>query len=159
MTLPPEWSEFIALLCAARVRFLIVGAHALAVHGRPRATGDLDILVEPSSSATSEPPDVLDLLDLALLPPKPKASIGSAPQRPAQQRSQTSGDFGTDCADAGVVAQQPVVDLQLHVTNPKRVPCTRRIDQPRAPSTAFADDEAGRGEGVGEVPASGTWSS
>ena len=48
MTLPPEWSEFIALLCAARVRFLIVGAHALAVHGRPRATGDLDILVEPT---------------------------------------------------------------------------------------------------------------
>lgn len=48
MTLPPEWNEFIGLLCAARVRFLIVGAHALAVHGRPRATGDLDILVDPT---------------------------------------------------------------------------------------------------------------
>jgi hypothetical protein len=48
VTLPPEWSEFIGLLCGARVRFLIVGAHALAVHGRPRATGDLDILVEPT---------------------------------------------------------------------------------------------------------------
>ena len=50
MTLPPEWSEFIGLLCAARVRFLVVGAHALAVHGRPRATGDLDILVEPTAA-------------------------------------------------------------------------------------------------------------
>ncbi len=48
MTLPPEWSEFIGLLCAERVRFLIVGAHALAVHGRPRATGDLDIWVDPT---------------------------------------------------------------------------------------------------------------
>lgn len=48
MTLPPEWSEFLALLSAGRVRFLIVGAHALAVHGRPRATGDLDILVDPT---------------------------------------------------------------------------------------------------------------
>lgn len=48
MTLPPEWSEFIGLLCGARVRFLVVGAHALAVLGRPRATGDLDILVEPT---------------------------------------------------------------------------------------------------------------
>lgn len=48
MILPPEWSEFIGLLCAERVRFLIVGAHALAVHGRPRATGDLDVLVEPT---------------------------------------------------------------------------------------------------------------
>lgn len=48
MKLPPDWSEFIRLLCRHRVRFLIVGAHALAVHGRPRATGDLDILVEPT---------------------------------------------------------------------------------------------------------------
>jgi hypothetical protein len=28
------------------VRFLIVGAYALAVHGRPRATGDLDIWID-----------------------------------------------------------------------------------------------------------------
>jgi hypothetical protein len=47
--LPPDWSELIGLLCAERVRFVIVGAHALAVHGRPRATGDLDILVEPTA--------------------------------------------------------------------------------------------------------------
>src|SRR5215471_227522 len=29
------------------VRFLIVGAYPLGVHGKPRATGDLDIWVEP----------------------------------------------------------------------------------------------------------------
>ncbi len=28
------------------VRFLVVGAYALGVHGRPRATGDLDVWVE-----------------------------------------------------------------------------------------------------------------
>jgi hypothetical protein len=28
------------------VRFLVVGAYALAVHGRPRATGDLDLWIE-----------------------------------------------------------------------------------------------------------------
>lgn len=48
MKLPPEWSELIGLLCAERVRFLIVGAHALAAHGRPRATGDLDLFVDPT---------------------------------------------------------------------------------------------------------------
>ena len=48
MHLPSEWKEFIGLLCSHRVRFLIVGAHALAAHGRPRATGDLDFLVEPT---------------------------------------------------------------------------------------------------------------
>ena len=41
--------DFIDLLrafIAADVRFLIVGAYALALHGRPRATGDLDVWVE-----------------------------------------------------------------------------------------------------------------
>jgi len=43
--------DFLDLLRAftdREVRFLIVGAYALAVHGRPRATGDLDVWVEPS---------------------------------------------------------------------------------------------------------------
>ncbi len=48
MKLPPDWSEFISLLCAHRVRFLIVGAHALAAHGRPRATQHIDFWVEPT---------------------------------------------------------------------------------------------------------------
>jgi hypothetical protein len=30
------------------VRFLVVGAYALGVHGRPRATGDLDVWVDPT---------------------------------------------------------------------------------------------------------------
>lgn len=48
MKLPRDWKELIDLLCSHRVRFLVVGAHALAVHGNPRATGDLDLLVEPT---------------------------------------------------------------------------------------------------------------
>ncbi|MBZ0234908.1 MAG: hypothetical protein K8M05_21450 [Deltaproteobacteria bacterium] len=50
MKLPPDWRSFIASLCANKVRFVIVGAHALAVHGRPRATQDLDILVAPTEA-------------------------------------------------------------------------------------------------------------
>lgn len=41
--------DFVALLqafVAHDVRFLIVGAYALALHGRPRATGDLDVWVD-----------------------------------------------------------------------------------------------------------------
>lgn len=49
MKLPPDWTELIGLLCAEGVRFVVVGAHALAVHGRPRATGDLDLFVEPTA--------------------------------------------------------------------------------------------------------------
>lgn len=41
--------DFVDLLRAfvdADVRFLVVGAYALAIHGRPRGTGDLDVWVE-----------------------------------------------------------------------------------------------------------------
>jgi len=40
---------WLSTLSAAGVRFLIVGAHALAAHGVPRATGDLGIWVRPTS--------------------------------------------------------------------------------------------------------------
>lgn len=50
ISFPPEWSECIDLLCAHRVRFLVVGAHALAASGRPRATQDIDLWVEPSEA-------------------------------------------------------------------------------------------------------------
>jgi hypothetical protein len=35
-------------LCEADARFLIVGGYAVAAHGRPRATKDLDVWVEAS---------------------------------------------------------------------------------------------------------------
>ncbi len=50
LILPRDWSEFIGLLSSHRVRYLIVGAHAVAAAGRPRATQDLDIFVEPEVS-------------------------------------------------------------------------------------------------------------
>lgn len=50
MQLPPDWSEFLSVLRRHGVRFLVVGAHALAAHGRPRATQDLDVLVAPTAA-------------------------------------------------------------------------------------------------------------
>lgn len=50
MKLPREWQERIESLLSHRVRFLIVGAHALAAHGRPRATQDLDLFVDPTAA-------------------------------------------------------------------------------------------------------------
>jgi hypothetical protein len=41
-----NFRDVLAELLAAKARFLVVGAHALAVHGVPRATGDLDVWVE-----------------------------------------------------------------------------------------------------------------
>ena len=33
---------------AQRVRYLLIGAHAVALHARPRATKDLDVLLDPA---------------------------------------------------------------------------------------------------------------
>ncbi len=44
----PDFVDFLAALLAVEARFLVVGAHALAVHGVPRATGDIDIWIDRS---------------------------------------------------------------------------------------------------------------
>lgn len=44
-----DFVEMLSALSAAGVKFLVVGAHALAAHGAPRATGDLDIWVQATS--------------------------------------------------------------------------------------------------------------
>jgi hypothetical protein len=43
--LNPDFLDFLRCLIEAGARFLVVGAHAMAVHGVPRATGDIDIWV------------------------------------------------------------------------------------------------------------------
>jgi hypothetical protein len=40
-----DFLELLRAFIEAEVRFLVVGAYALALHGHPRATGDLDIWV------------------------------------------------------------------------------------------------------------------
>lgn len=43
MKLDPDFREFIECCVAREVRFLIVGGYALAAHGHPRFTKDLDV--------------------------------------------------------------------------------------------------------------------
>ena len=50
MELHADWKEFLSLLNSNRVRYIVVGAHALGALGEPRFTGDLDVLIEPSTA-------------------------------------------------------------------------------------------------------------
>jgi hypothetical protein len=43
----PDFRDLLSEFSAHRVEFLLVGAHALAVHGLVRATKDLDVWVRP----------------------------------------------------------------------------------------------------------------
>jgi hypothetical protein len=48
MNLNPDFRDLLTLFNASGVKYVVVGAYALAVHGVPRFTGDIDLFVEPS---------------------------------------------------------------------------------------------------------------
>ena len=50
METQPDFRELLALFNARHVEYLIVGGYALAFHGAPRFTGDLDIFVKPDAA-------------------------------------------------------------------------------------------------------------
>jgi len=86
-----DYVDFIAALLAENVRFLIVGAHALAAHGVPRATVDLDIWVEPQPGNARQvwralatfgaPLDTLQLSESDFVKPDVVAQFGLPPNR------------------------------------------------------------------------------
>ena len=43
----PDFKDMLSALSEAKIAFLLVGAYAVAAHGHPRATGDLDLWVRP----------------------------------------------------------------------------------------------------------------
>ncbi|MBI1797297.1 MAG: hypothetical protein HY076_06070 [Candidatus Eisenbacteria bacterium] len=76
-------------LSAAEARYLIVGAYAVSLHARPRATGDLDIWVEPTAENAARVHRALeafgaplqDLSEADLRTPGIVYQIGVAPRR------------------------------------------------------------------------------
>jgi hypothetical protein len=47
--LNPDFRDLLLAFAAQGVEFVVVGAYALALHGVPRFTGDLDVFVRPSA--------------------------------------------------------------------------------------------------------------
>lgn len=46
----PDFVALLRELSTAEARFLVVGGYAVSFHSRPRATGDLDVWVEPTAA-------------------------------------------------------------------------------------------------------------
>ena len=86
-----DFRELLAELVRANARFLVVGAHALSVHGVPRATVDLDVWVDPSPenaklvwaalAAFGAPLRSLGILESDFARPDMVAQIGLPPWR------------------------------------------------------------------------------
>jgi len=67
MNLDEDLKEFIELLNAREVRYVVVGAYALAYHGRARYTGDIDVFVQPSEDNSQLVAQVIEQLGFASL--------------------------------------------------------------------------------------------
>jgi len=46
--LNPDYRDMLSALSEEKAEYLLVGAHAMAAHGYPRATGDMDIWIRSS---------------------------------------------------------------------------------------------------------------
>lgn len=89
MALNKDWREFLELLNSRGVDYVIVGAQSLAFHGRPRYTGDLDVLIRPTPDNAQRLLDVLTQFGFAqsglkeadFVEPEQMIQLGRAPNR------------------------------------------------------------------------------
>lgn len=87
--LNPDYRDMLFALSDAGADFLVVGAFAMAAHGYPRATGDIDLWIRPSAQNAERVWQALrsfgaPLFDLALddlMTPDTVFQIGVAPRR------------------------------------------------------------------------------
>jgi hypothetical protein len=89
MALSKDWREFLELLNSRGVDYVIVGAHSLALHGRPRYTGDRDVLVRSAPENARLLVDILNefgfaesgFQELDFLKAEQLIQLGRAPTR------------------------------------------------------------------------------
>lgn len=86
-----DFHDFLVELLRANARFLVVGAHALSVHGVPRATVDLDVWIDRTAenagrvwralAAFGAPLDELKIREADLTRPDVVMQLGLPPFR------------------------------------------------------------------------------
>ena len=54
MNLPQDFEDLLAEFDRSNVRVLVIGGYAVGAHGRPRATKDLDLFLEPLNTEVRE---------------------------------------------------------------------------------------------------------
>ena len=89
MQLDPDFREFVASFNEHEVRYLVVGGYALAAHGLPRATGDLDAWVWVNDQNAERILDVISRDDLvrnkiAADRPQDRADVHRLTRQPPQ---------------------------------------------------------------------------
>ncbi|HEY9479276.1 MAG TPA: hypothetical protein VIP79_04275 [Gemmatimonadaceae bacterium] len=126
-----DFADFLRELVAAGAKFLVVGAHALSVHGIPRATGDLDVWIRRDPENASRvmtaltrfgaPIEDLGITSGDFIRPDIVAQLGVPPYRIDILTSISGVDFESAWADrveAEIVGVRvPVLGRQSFVLN------------------------------------------
>jgi len=97
MDLNSDFFDIVAALPEERAQFLVVGAYAMAAHGVPRATGDLDLWINPVPENASRvwrallrfgaPVEAASLTVGELVDPSMVLQMGQPPRRVDGRRS------------------------------------------------------------------------
>jgi hypothetical protein len=119
MTLTPDFREFIALLNAHEVRYLVVGGYAVGLHGHPRYTKDIDIWIERTPSNAEHLMHALaefgfedvGLTNDDFLRPDQVVQLGRPPNR-IDLLTSLSGVSFSDCYQSRVVETIEETDVQ-----------------------------------------------
>jgi hypothetical protein len=121
-----DFRDLLAALTETGVRFLVVGAHALAAHGVPRTTGDLDIWVEPTEANAARvwaalarfgaPLDSLSIRESDFVRPNQVVQLGLPPYRLDLMTSLSGIGFGEAWEGrlAGTLFEVPVAFIGRH---------------------------------------------
>ncbi len=124
-----DFEDLLSCLLAADVRFLLVGGYALAFHGHPRATKDMDVWVNPAADNAQRVLRALaafgattsDLTPAAFSEPRTVFQIGVPPRRVDLVCSIDGVDFADAWAGRETLhldeLEVPVIGLQAMLAN------------------------------------------
>lgn len=122
MGLNPDFKEFLQLLSAHNVRYLVVGGYAVAFHGYPRYTKDIDIWIENTPENASRLLQVLEEFGFGslglkvedFLEPDTIIQLGYAPNRIDLLTSIPASEF-SKCYEQRVDAE--IEGILVHFIN------------------------------------------
>jgi hypothetical protein len=76
--LPIDFKELLQLFGQHEVRYLLIGGYAVGLHGHPRATNDIDIVVAPDENNAEKV--VAALIEFGLAPDSLKKELFTQPR-------------------------------------------------------------------------------
>lgn len=132
-----DFLDMLSALSEAGAEYLVVGAYAMAAHGRPRATGDLDLWIRPTPENAERVWRALtvfgaplhDLSPEELSQPDLVLQIGVAPRRIDLLTSVTGVEFD-EAWERRIAADVPTMRVPV-IGREDLIRNKRALDRPR----------------------------